>query len=160
MSLLFDGLHRILGLGLVCGALLTLGGSGQKEILRLGCACLTVVVLLSMLQRTPIPAFDLNCYENIAQQRVDETQTELRRAALRETEAQLEQRLADLAADMELQCRFSVMCSADSEGDVTVRQVECIYQSGPREGLSALRTMICSQLEITQQQLIIREETP
>ena len=94
MSLLFDGLHRILGLGLVCGALLTLGGSGQKEILRLGCACLTVVVLLSMLQRTPIPAFDLSRYENIVQQRVDETQTELRRAALRETEAQLEQHSA------------------------------------------------------------------
>ncbi len=160
MSGIFDGLHRIVGLGLVCGALLTLGGGGQKEILRLGCACLTVVVLLSTLQRTPIPAFDLSRYEETVQQKVDEAQAELLRAALRETEAELERWLDDSAAGMELNCRFSVLCSADSKGDVTVQQVEGIYHSGSRENLTVLKALICSQLAITQQQLIIREETP
>ena len=155
-----DALYRITALGLVCGGLLAVGGGGQKEILRLGCACVTVIVLLTTLQRMPIPALDLSRYEEQAGQRVAEAQEEALLATLRQTEADLERRLEEVAADMGLLCRFSVTCAADGENRVTVRQVEVVYQSGTREKLTELRAVICSQLAIDGQQVTVREAMP
>lgn len=160
MSVIFDALYRITVLGLVCGALLMVGGGGQKEILRLGCACLTVVVLLTTLQRMPVPALDLSRYEDPVRRQVEDTQAEMLGATLRQTEADLEEHLKELAAGMELNCGFSVTCIADIHNRVTVQQVEVRYQNGPRENLTGLRDLICAQLAINGQQLIIREEVP
>ena len=160
MSVIFDALYRITVLGLVCGALLMVGGGGQKEILRLGCACLTVVVLLTTLQRMPVSALDLSRYEDPVRRQVEDTQAEMLGATLRQTEADLEEHLKELAAGMELNCGFSVTCIADTHNRVTVQQVEVRYQNGPRENLTGLRDLICAQLAINGQQLIIREEVP
>lgn len=161
MSAVFDTLYRITALGLVCGALLTIGGTGgSKEILRLGCACLMTVVLLTALRGIPIPTPDLSRYEDNVRRQVEDTQAELLQNTLAQTEADLEYRLGELAAALDLDCGFSVTCTADDRNRVTVREVEVRYQSGQRERLTELREQICTQLAITGQQLIIREALP
>lgn len=161
MSAVFDSLRRLTALGLVCGGLMAVGGiGGQKEILRLGCACLTVVVLFTTLQRMPVPTFDMSRYEEQARQRVEVAQEEAIYAILRQTEADMEQYLEGLAADMDLSCRFSVTCFVDAKSRVTVQRAEVVYQSGSRERLNELRDTICAQLAITDQQLTVREATP
>ena len=45
-------LLRLAGAGLICGGLLALGGTGsRREILRFGCACLMVILVLDLLRQ-------------------------------------------------------------------------------------------------------------
>lgn len=157
MSVLLGALYKITALGLVCGALLALCG-GQKEILRLGCACAMVVLLMSIVQNTPLPLPDLSRYEGAVQQQVEDAQTENRKALLEQTKAELELWLAQQAADLQLKCSFTVTCTVDVNNNVTVKQVEGIYHSGPRENLVSLRESIRAQLSVTDGQILIREE--
>lgn len=158
MSVLLGALYKITAMGLVCGALLALCG-GQKEILRLGCACAMVVMLLSIVQNTPLSLPDLSRYEGAVQQQVEDAQTENRKALLEQTQTELELWLAQQAAKLQLNCSFTVTCDADANSNVTVRQVEGIYYNGPRENLVSLREMIRTQLSVTDGQILIREET-
>ena len=158
MSVLLGALYKITAMGLVCGALLALCG-GQKEILRLGCACAMVVLLLSIVQNTPLPLPDLSRYEGAVQQQVEDAQAKNRTILLEQTQAQLELWLAQQAADLQLKGSFTVNCDADANGNVTVRWVEGIYRGGPRENLVSLREMIRTQLSVTDGQILIREET-
>lgn len=161
MSAVLGALYKITALGLICGALLTLGSSGgQKEILRLGCSCLMVVVLLSVLQKTQLPIPELRRFEGSLQQQVEKTQEEMRKAMLRQTEAELESRLTELASGLQLDCGFTVTCAVDQNGNVTVQQVEGTYHSGPREKLNGLWEAIRSQLVVTEGQILIREVVP
>lgn len=154
-------LYQITAIGLVCGSLLSLCGSGgQREILRLGCACLTVIVLLSALQKTELPALDLRRYEEAVRPQVDRAGQELQDATLVQTERLLAEQLEQQAAGMGLDCGFTVVCHADSANNVTVRQVECRYRGGPREDLVELRERIKGQLAVEDGQIVIQEETP
>ena len=56
--------------GLLCAGMLTLAGGAQKELLRFGCACLMVVLLLSVLRQTQLPALDTGWYEEQVRQQV------------------------------------------------------------------------------------------
>lgn len=157
MSILLGALYKITAMSLVCGAMLALCG-GQKEILRLGCACVTVILLLSIVQNTSVPLPDLSRYEGAVQQQVEDAQTKSRTALLEQTQAELELWLAQRASDQQLKCSFTVTCDADANGNVAVKQVEGIYHCGPRENLVTLRELIRSHLSVTDGQILIREE--
>ena len=118
-----------------------------------------VVLLLSIVQNTPLPMPDLSRYEGAVQQQVEDAQAKNRTILLEQTQAQLELWLAQQAAGLQLNCSFTVTCDADTNGNVTVRWVEGIYRGGPRENLVSLREMIRTQLSVTDGQILIREET-
>lgn len=144
--------------GLVCGGLLTLAGGAQKELLRFGCACLMVVLLLSILRQTQLPALDTGWYEKQVRQQVEEAQKQTRQAQLEQTEGQLAAELEKQAAGLGLTCTAEVTCTADSQGRVTVQQVRIGYGSGPREKLEQLRQQVYIQLGVSPGQIIIQEE--
>jgi hypothetical protein len=153
-------LVKLVTAGLLCAALLTLNGGGQKELLRLGCACLTVVVLLSVLRQTELPALDTQRYQAQVQPRVEEAQEQVRQAQLEQTAEQLAAELERQAAVLGLTCNAQVDCAADREGRVTVVQVMMTYHSGSRDQLESLRQSLCAQLAIAPGQIIIQEGTP
>ena len=144
--------------GLVCAGILTLAGGAQKELLRFGCACLMVVLLLSVLRQTQLPALDTGWYEDQVRQQVEEAQKQTRQAQLEQTQGQLAAELEKQAAGLGLTCTVEVTCTADDEGRVTVQQVRIGYHGGPREQLEPLRQQFCAQLGVSPGQIIIQEE--
>lgn len=158
MSGLLTALYRLTAMGLVCGAVLTLGGSGGlREILRLGCACAMTVVLLSALQSTRPDLPDFSRYEEVVQRQVENAQADQRDALLEQTERELAALLEMKAAELQLDCTVLVTCAVDPSDSVSVRQVEVRYHSGPREHLTALRETVCAQLAVSEEQILIRE---
>ena len=144
--------------GLLCAGMLTLAGGAQKELLRFGCACLMVVLLLSILRQTQLPALDTGWYEEQVRQQVEETQKQTRQAQLEQTQGQLAAELERQTAGLGLTCTVEVTCTADSQGRVTVQRVWIGYRSGPREQLEPLRQQFCIQLGVSPGQIIIQEE--
>ena len=144
--------------GLVCAGILTLAGGAQKELLRFGCACLMVVILLSVLRQTSLPALDTQWYEEQVRQQVEEAQAQTRQAQLEQTQLPLAAELQKQAAELGLNCMVKAACTADGEGRVTMQQVKVIYHSGPRDQLELLRQRFCAQLGTAPGQIIIQEE--
>lgn len=149
---------KLVTAGLLCAGMLTLAGGAQKELLRFGCACLMVVVLLSILRQTQLPALDTGWYEEQVRQQVEEAQKQTRQAQLEQTQEQLAAELERQAAGLGLTCTVEVTCTADSQGRVTVQQARVGYRSGPREQLEPLRQQFCAQLGVSPGQIIIQEE--
>ena len=108
--------------GLLCAGILTLAGGAQKELLRFGCACLMVVLLLSILRQTQLPALDTGWYEEQVRQQVEEAQKQTRQAQLEQTQGQLAAELERQDAGLGLTCTVEVTCTADSQGRVTGQQ--------------------------------------
>ena len=144
--------------GLLSAGILTLAGGAQKELLRFGCACLMVVLLLSILRQTQLPALDTGWYEEQVRQQVEAAQKQTRQAQLEQTQGQLAAELERQAAGLGLTCTVEVTCTADSQGRVTVQQARVGYRSGPREQLEQLRQYFCAQLGVSPGQIIIQEE--
>ena len=149
---------KLVTAGLLCAGMLTLAGGTQKELLRFGCACLMVVVLLSILRQTQLPALDTGWYEEQVRQQVEEAQKQTRQAQLEQTQEQLAAEMERQAAGLGLTCTVEVTCTADDEGRVTVQQARVGYRSGPREQLEPLRQQFCAQLGVSPGQIIIQEE--
>lgn len=149
---------KLVTAGLLCAGMLTLAGGTQKELLRFGCACLMVVVLLSILRQTQLPALDTGWYEEQVRQQVEEAQKQTRQAQLEQTQEQLAAEMERQAAGLGLTCTVEVTCTADDEGRVTVQQARVGYRSGPREQLEPLRQQFCTQLGVSPGQIIIQEE--
>ena len=156
MSGLVTALYQIAALGLVSGGLLALGG-GPKEILRLGCACVMVVAVLTAIQKTPPTLPDLRRYEQAVQPQVEQAQQAQRNTLLEQTETELAAWLEQQAENLQLECHFTVTCFADRSHSVTVQQVDGVYYSGPREHLLRLREIIREQLAVTDGQILIQE---
>lgn len=149
---------KLVTAGLLCAGMLTLADGAQKELLRFGCACLMVVVLLSILRQTQLPALDTGWYEEQVRQQVEEVQKQTRQAQLEQTQEQLAAELERQAAGLGLTCTVEVTCTADSQGRVTVQQARVGYRSGPREQLEPLRQQFCAQFGVSPGQIIIQEE--
>ena len=144
--------------GLLCAGILTLAGGAQKELLRFGCACLMVVLLLSILRQTQLPALDTGGYEEQVRQQVEAAQNQTRQAQLEQTQGQLAAELERQAAGLGRTCTVEVTCNADNQGRVTVQQARVGYRSDPREQLEPLRQQFCAQLGVSPGQIIIQEE--
>ena len=98
-------LIRLAGAGLICGGLLALGGAGsRREILRFGCACLMVILVLDLLRQADLPEAFPSRYEAHVREQVDAALEEGRRARLEETALALSRELERQAAAMELDC--------------------------------------------------------
>lgn len=148
---------KLAAAGLICGALLNLTGGAQKELMRFGCACLMVIVLLSVLRQAKLPLLDTGWYEQQVRQQVEEAQEELRQAQLAQTAGDLAKALERQATTLGLECRIAVECTCDVAGQVDVSHVTVHYYSGPREALDRLRHSFCTQLAIPLERIMIQE---
>lgn len=159
MTGLIQSLLKLIAAGLLCGGILSLGGKGPlREILRFGCACLTVAVLLTVLRQGNLPTELLSGYKGQLQARVDQAQQENRQAILSQVRQSLTETLEQQAAVYSIDCSMDVQCSADHYGNVTVDGVEVRYRSGPRERLRELRQNISGQLLLPMESIIVKEE--
>lgn len=152
------GLVKLIAAGLICGGLLTLCSGGQREILRLSCACLTVILLLSLLQKAQLPSFDLTWGELQMQEQVEQAALHTRQQLLEQTARALEAQLKTQAAALDITCGVTVQCVADNAGNVTVERVTVDYQSGSRESLLHLQQAFATQLAVLPKQIIIQED--
>ena len=153
-----NALVQLAAAGLICGMLLTLGNGGQKELLRLGCACLLVVLVFSKVRDVDLTDFSLRAYENNLQNQVDEHLESERETLLRETERGLGHELERQAAVQGINCSVQVCCEVIENGVVTVEAVTISYRSGVRDVLPALRDSIAMQLGVDPASIVIQED--
>ena len=78
MKTLVHVLLRLTAAGALCGALLSLGGSGaRKEILRFCCACVMLILVLTTLQGQTLPELPFSAYEAELDQTVEQARQDL-----------------------------------------------------------------------------------
>lgn len=159
MTGLTQSLLKIITTGMICGGMLSLGGKGPlREILRFGCACLTVVLLLTILRQNAVSLGSLVGYEEQIREKVEQANHETRQTVLAKTEQGLAEELERQAAVFSLDCGAKVICNVDAEGMVTVEGVTLYYRSGPRDKLQQFRQSVAAQLAIPLERITVCEE--
>ncbi len=153
-----NGMLKLIAAGLVCGGLLSMSAKGpQREILRFGCACLIMILLISVLRSLDLTSFDLPLSQSELETTVEQTQEQNRTAILRETEGALKAEAERQATVLGLDCTAQVVCAVDTAGVVAVTQVIYTYHSGQREALTVLEQMTIAVFGVPGEQIIIRE---
>ncbi len=158
MKTLVHVLLRLTAAGALCGALLSLGGSGaRKEILRFCCACVMLILVLTALQGQTLPELPFSAYEAELDQTVEQARQETMTELLHQTQQGLAQEVVRMAAARGISCEAHVTCALQ-EGQVTVTQVELLLPELAPAGLQQLMEELPLQLGITREQIVIREE--
>lgn len=151
-------LLRLVAAGLICSGLLSLSGGGpQREILRFGCACLTVIVLMSALEKVELPSGRLAAYEDRIQQRVETARQESREALLAQIVRELEQEVERQLTEVGLRGSCQVTCTAEEGGQLTVTGVRITCQEGAEAAWEELRQTLAARLGISAQAVILEE---
>lgn len=157
MKTLIHSLLRLTAAGALCGALLSLGGSGaKKEILRFCCACVMLILVLTALQGQTLPELPFSAYEAELDQTVEQARQETMTELLHQTQQGLAQEVVRMAAARGISCEAHVTCALQ-EGQVTVTQVELLLPELAPAGLQQLMEELPLQLGITREQIVIRE---
>lgn len=157
MKTLIHSLLRLTAAGALCGALLSLGGSGaKKEILRFCCACVMLILVLTTLQGQTLPELPFSAYEAELDQTVEQARQETMTELLHQTQQGLAQEVVRMAAARGISCEAHVTCALQ-EGQVTVTQVELLLPELAPAGLQQLMEELPLQLGITREQIVIRE---
>lgn len=157
MKTLVHVLLRLTAAGALCGALLSLGGSGaRKEILRFCCACVMLILVLTTLQGQTLPELPFSAYEAELDQTVEQARQETMTELLHQTQQGLAQEVVRMAAACGISCEAHVTCALQ-EGQVTVTQVELLLPELAPAGLQQLMEELLLQLGITREQIVIRE---
>lgn len=157
MKTLIHSLLRLTAAGALCGALLSLGGSGaRKEILRFCCACVMLILVLTALQGQTLPELPFSAYEAELDQTVEQARQETMTELLHQTQQGLAQEVVRMAAARGISCEAHVTCALQ-EGQVTVTQVELLLPELAPAGLQQLMEELPLQLGITREQIVIRE---
>lgn len=157
MKTLIHSLLRLTAAGALCGALLSLGGSGaRKEILRFCCACVMLILVLTALQGQTLPELPFSAYETALDQTVEQARQETLAELLTKTEQGLAEKVEDMAAAHGIACEAHVTCTR-REGQVTVVQVELLLPELAPAGMQKLMEELPLQLGITREQIVIRE---
>lgn len=157
MKALVHVLLRLTAAGALCGALLSLGGSGaRKEILRFCCACVMLILVLTTLQGQTLPELPFSAYEAELDQTVEQARQETMTELLHQTQQGLAQEVVRMAAARGISCEAHVICALQ-EGQVTVTQVELLLPELAPAGLQQLMEELLLQLGITREQIVIRE---
>lgn len=157
MKTLIHSLLRLTAAGVLCGALLSLGGSGaKKEILRFCCACVMLILVLTALQGQTLPELPFSAYETALDQTVEQARQETLAELLTKTEQGLAEKVEDMAAAHGIACEAHVTCTR-REGQVTVVQVELLLPELAPAGMQKLMEELLLQLGITREQIVIRE---
>lgn len=157
MKTLIHSLLRLTAAGVLCGALLSLGGSGaKKEILRFCCACVMLILVLTTLQGQTLPELPFSAYEAELDQTVEQARQETMTELLHQTQQGLAQEVVRMAAAHGIACEAHVTCTR-REGQVTVVQVELLLPELAPAGLQQLMEELPLQLGITREQIVIRE---
>lgn len=157
MKTLVHVLLRLTAAGALCGALLSLGGSGaRKEILRFCCACVMLILVLTALQGQTLPELPFSAYEAELDQTVEQARQETMTELLHQTQQGLAQEVVRMAAARGISCEAHVTCALQ-EGQVTVTQVELLLPELALAGLQQLMEELPLQLGITREQIVIRE---
>lgn len=157
MKTLVHVLLRLTAAGVLCGALLSLGGSGaKKEILRFCCACVMLILVLTALQGQTLPELPFSAYEAELDQTVEQARQETMTELLHQTQQGLAQEVVRMAAARGISCEAHVTCALQ-EGQVTVTQVELLLPELAPAGLQQLMEELPLQLGITREQIVIRE---
>lgn len=157
MKTLIHSLLRLTAAGALCGALLSLGGSGaRKEILRFCCACVMLILVLTALQGQTLPELPFSAYEAELDQTVEQARQETMTELLHQTQQGLAQEVVRMAAARGISCEAHVTCALQ-EGQVTVTQMELLLPELAPAGLQQLMEELPLQLGITREQIVIRE---
>ena len=157
MKTLVHVLLRLTAAGALCGALLSLGGSGaRKEILRFCCACVMLILVLTALQGQTLPELPFSAYEAELDQTVEQARQETMTELLHQTQQGLAQEVVRMAAARGISCEAHVTCALQ-EGQVTVTQMELLLPELAPAGLQQMMEELPLQLGITREQIVIRE---
>ncbi len=158
MSVFSSGLIKLIAAGMICGGLLAAGGKGpQREILRFGCACLMIILPMTMLQGVEWNSIGLERYKSQLEAAAEQAQAQTRSAILHQTETDLEKEIERQALALSLNCTVKAVCERNDAGAIQVVAVTIQYHSGPREQLSVFRQTMASLLAVPQEKILIQE---
>lgn len=157
MSGLREILLRLTAAGLICSALMALAGRAPgKEILRFGCACLTVILLIGAAGRIDLSAGGPARWKRELEAPLEEARQRSMDLQLRQAEAALEDFIAREGEARGIPCRGRVVCEA-REGVVTVREARILWQGGSPAGLPALQEAVAQALGIPREKVTVKE---
>lgn len=159
MTVLREALLRMTAVGLICSALMALAGrTPAREILRFGCACLTVILLVGIAGRVDLRSFSLEGEGEDISSTIDLAQSRARTMQLERAQQALEEYITAEAAKKGIACRARVICEEEN-GQVRVRSAEIVYSSGSSlAGLPALQGELAAALGLEMQNITVREE--
>ncbi len=152
-------LVKLVGSGLVCGGLLSLSGKGaQREIMRFGCACIMIVLLLSRLHPGEISLPGLCDTERDIEQKIAQEQEEYRYRLADEVRQSIEDEIVKQAKALSISCKAKLHYRIDDTGSFSIDSVVIEYTGGPRDRLSELTASVRRLMNVTEEQIEIREE--
>ena len=151
-------LIRIFTAALLCMTVLSLADGPMREVLRLGCAALlilvTVTTILDLLPGTCLE----RTIEPMIQNAVEQSQVEaVRQQRVMVSEA-LSQYIAQQGRAAGGICSGTVTYEVDGDGICRLLQADIIWQSGDSRAKEILRQALCHDFGLPAERIIIREE--
>lgn len=159
MSGLREALLRMTAAGLICSAMMALAGkTPSREILRFGCACLTVILLAGVAGKADLSGLSLTEGREELSFALEEAQRHSREAQLEKARTALEDYIVSEAEKKGVECRARVTCAVE-EGTVRVVSAEIVRTGGGTAGLPALQEELALALGVPRERITVREET-
>lgn len=157
MTALREALIRLTSAGVICGVLLSLAGKkAQKEVLRFGCACFMVILLMTILRNMEWPAHSLAQYQSRVEQVCEDAETKARAQLLTETESRLAEWIRVQGEALGLRCQGTVVCRAEN-GYVFVEWAEITFFGGESGARQSLVEAVSEQMAVDSSHIAVRE---
>ncbi len=141
-------LLRFFAGGVLCALVMILTGDGvQREIARIGCAALMIILVFYPAQDGKTPSFSLSEVEQNLQIQVDEAQTAALRAQKAEADTRLQEYITAQSQGLGTPCQASIVSELSEEGVYSVRQISLSfdgeYTPGDKEKVAQMAASAC-----------------
>lgn len=144
---------RLFAGGAICTvALILTGGGAKREIVRLCCACLMIILVLTPVKGASINLSDILEPAKQVEGEIDASLNEARQTQLAQIEAALADYIIRQAAVIEISCTAKVVCDTDSDGQAYIRQV--VVYTSLAEPDDRLEAMISGDLGISRDRIM------
>ena len=127
-------LLRFFAGGVLCAIVMIITGDGvQREIARIGCAALMIILVFSPMKGGDGPLLDFHEMEQGLESEVEKAQVTALQAQKQEADNRLKEYIASQAQSLGVPCDASILSELSEDGVYTVRQISLAFlgQSTP-----------------------------
>lgn len=149
---------RVFAGGIICAiALILSGGGAKKEIVRLCCACLMVILILSPIKGAGISIFDVP-------RQAEDIKAQINRAAelshseeIKQIRTELEAYIVRRGSALGTQCAAEVECRADAQSQLIIDKIIIRHHGQEESTLAKLAGLIADEYGVDAGQVYIEE---
>jgi len=153
-SLITSWLLRILIGGILCSIALILAGDGpRREIVRLCCACLMIVLLLSPLKKGSLPVISAPLQDDTVKLAVDQALQQTEQYQYNAISGTICEYIREEAQQMGINCDVRLDYGVDKENIFHIHTVTVLYDSSQEQILPQLQETITQDCGVAAQQI-------